>query len=479
MSREAMEAVSRHSVVARQDVLARAVLDVIARLTGPEGGEVWPALRTIAEEARCDKDTVTRKVKVLEEAGEVSTRREGKGRGARTYYRLLLPLGARVGDEDAPRRAENREVVYTAVEGQDLAAEVVDLRRQLAELQATVTRLTAVVYGGFNVPTEPESPPHWPEIVPLMSPNVPSGKRSMGTIPPPPPLFDGDINGVNVPILSPNVPTDQTGMGTIGHGDINDYCPQECPQMSPTMSPNVPTLQRAMGTETNRNQDKPFIIKTTGSEPIQKDPAVQNTWSELRAFLGGLAEEKGLVWSDRLADERAGAVWSLMKHFCVVGGFGPIPLDTAIERAQLWRYWWPFLHRWLEASEWDVVVCQEAMSEAIVELRNWERNSVSSPKSLSNKMPAILAARKSGVKSTAVVEVDKARVQVLFDEIRSKAGIMGELPKIFAKDPLAKLALRLAQIDQSRLQTMSTRDVPFVYKQFEEAYQNASASASA
>jgi hypothetical protein len=223
--------------------------------------------------------------------------------------------------------------------------------------------------------------------------------------------------------------------------------------------------------------DKPFIIKTTGSEPKPKDPAVQNTWSELRAFLGGLAEEKRLAWSDELADERAGAIWSLMKHFCVVGGFGSIPLDTFAERAKLWRDWWPSLYRWLEMTEWDVAACQVAMGEAFTELDSWKAGVVSSPKSLNGKVPAILAARKRG--ATAVVEVDKGKVQILFDEIRSKAGIVGELPKIFAKDPRAKLALRLAQIDQSRLQTMSTRDVPFVYKQFEEAYQNASTSTSA
>lgn len=472
MSREAMEAVSRHSVVARQDVLARAVLDVIARLTGPEGGEVWPALRTIAEEARCDKDTVTRKVKVLEEAGEVSTRREGKGRGARTYYRLLLPLGARVGDEDAPRRAENREVVYTAVEGQDLAAEVVDLRRQLAELQATVTRLTAVVYGGFNVPTEPESPPHWPEIVPLMSPNVPNGKGSMGTIPPPPPLFDGDINGVNVPILSPIVPTNQSSMGTIEHGDINDYCPQQCPQMSPTMSPNVPTLQRAMGTETNRNQDKPFIIKTTGSEPIQKDPALRATWAELRAFLGGLAEEKGLVWSDRLADERAGAVWSLMKHFCVIGEFGPIPLDTSSERAQLWRHWWPFLHRWLEVAEWDVAICQEAMEEAFRELDSWKAGVVASPKSLNGKVPAILAARKRG--ATGTNPVDQDELQTVWSEVVRRAPHRGQLRPFLEDNPRAKAALRQTGLQQADLRNLRAGDT-FTFKRFAEAYNAATA----
>ena len=90
MSREAMEAVQDHSQI--KDHLGRSVFIAIARFVPPDGSEGYASVRTIADVAGCDKDTVSRWVQALEEAGELKTRKTGQGRGQRVYYTILLPF---------------------------------------------------------------------------------------------------------------------------------------------------------------------------------------------------------------------------------------------------------------------------------------------------------------------------------------------------------------------------------------------------
>lgn len=87
-----MEAVQDHSKVT--DPTGLTILLAIARFTGPNGEPAWPSVRTIADVAHCNKDTVTRWVHALEEMGELTTRKEGAGRGTRMYYTINLPLDA-------------------------------------------------------------------------------------------------------------------------------------------------------------------------------------------------------------------------------------------------------------------------------------------------------------------------------------------------------------------------------------------------
>lgn len=102
MSREAVEAVQDHSAV--EDAVGRNIFQAIARFVPPDGSGGWASYRTIADVARCDKDTVMRWVGILEEMGEIGTRKTGRGRGTRIYYTIHLPFdeprhgGAGVGD---------------------------------------------------------------------------------------------------------------------------------------------------------------------------------------------------------------------------------------------------------------------------------------------------------------------------------------------------------------------------------------------
>ena len=306
-----MEAVIDHSRVGRRDRKAQDVLFAIARLTPPEGGECWPGIRTLAKEAGCNKDTVSRKVAILVEEGELSVRKTGKGRGARTFYRLLLPMDmpkhtheggaahlAYVADK-APTEAypepQNIPAINVALSQQvALLRQQVDLLTQNnAHLVAMVTSLSqqmSALMGTIMSPDEaaPDAtspqlgttspqlgtmsphgetlPPHGELLSPQLSGIVPTSLWSMGTIPPPPPPF-GDNKGLMSPEIETmslsaetmsstmsvsgiNVPIDQRSVGTLTNGDINAECPQERPTMSETMSGNVPTLQRGMGTET-------------------------------------------------------------------------------------------------------------------------------------------------------------------------------------------------------------------------------------
>lgn len=101
MSREAMEAVQDHTTI--DDATGRNIFVAIARFIPADGGEGWASYRTIADVAGCDKDTVGRWVELIESAGELSTRKTGKGRGTKIYYSITLPFdqpkhGAVVGD---------------------------------------------------------------------------------------------------------------------------------------------------------------------------------------------------------------------------------------------------------------------------------------------------------------------------------------------------------------------------------------------
>lgn len=90
MSREAMEAVQDHSSI--NDPMGRHIFVTIGRFVAADTKQGWCSDRTIAELASVDKDTVGAWRGRLEEAGEIETWVTGSGRGAKRYYKFLLPF---------------------------------------------------------------------------------------------------------------------------------------------------------------------------------------------------------------------------------------------------------------------------------------------------------------------------------------------------------------------------------------------------
>lgn len=94
MSWQAVEAVRDHSKVS--DPSGRLILMVIASYTRPDGTmnglKKPPAVETLADGAGCHKNTVLNWIPKLEETGELSVERIGKGRGSKNYYTINLPI---------------------------------------------------------------------------------------------------------------------------------------------------------------------------------------------------------------------------------------------------------------------------------------------------------------------------------------------------------------------------------------------------
>lgn len=528
-----MEAVYDHSRVCRQDRKAQDVFIAIARKTPPDGGECWPSLRTLAELAQCNKDTVSRKVAILVEEGELSVRKTGSGRGTRIFYKILLPMDMpkRIDDggTGGPAYAANQDQAGTYSEqGQnlpkangELAQQVALLRQQVdvlthnnAQLVAMVTSLSAQMSALMGTiapqaldgmpPQLGTSSPQLGASSPLLSDIVPMFQSGMGTISPPPSPF-GDNNGTLPPesgamspesgamspkmspqlgTMSPSVsivPINQRSVGTITNGDNTAECPQECPTMSEIMSPNVPTLQRGMGTETIETRKPNNNKKTPSPSPPprldaspkpspsgSKDPAVQEAWNQLMLFVREREERhgRGGLKLDHY-QQLAGNIWRLKRYFCEVTHLGEIPMDTPIERDKLRYDWWPTMYDLLTMSEGDMEACQEAIDQAIVDLDKWKGGIIASPKSIRNRAKAVLAGAKR--KSDTGVS-SQADLKDMWQKITSTAGIRGGLKIIFEADPKAKQALRLAGLTQSDLCMMRPNDVAFAYKRFEEAY---------
>lgn len=164
MSREAMEAVQDHSTIS--DPTGIAVFVAIARFVGPDGQPGWASYRTLAEVAHCDKDTVGRWVGILEETGELSVRKEGRGRGTRMYYTINLPFdepkhgGAGRGDNQAkmspPERDDNSgdNVAVLSQQIELLSQQIELLSQRLESLSPTMSQ---------NVPTRKGQKPETSE----------------------------------------------------------------------------------------------------------------------------------------------------------------------------------------------------------------------------------------------------------------------------------------------------------------------------
>ena len=85
-----MEAVLNHSKIG--DPLGRIIFTSIAQFIPPNGAPSWASLREIARLSACDKDTVARWIPRLVESGEIESWTEGRGRGTKTWFKILLPI---------------------------------------------------------------------------------------------------------------------------------------------------------------------------------------------------------------------------------------------------------------------------------------------------------------------------------------------------------------------------------------------------
>ena len=143
MSREAMEAVQDHSAIS--DPTGLAVFLAIARFVGPDGSPGWASYRTLADVAHCDKDTVSRWVGLIEETGEMSIRKEGRGRGTRMYYTINLPFndpkhgGAGSGDNNQRMSQSGGDnnmgtIIETLSQKVELLSQQIELLSQQLEL---------------------------------------------------------------------------------------------------------------------------------------------------------------------------------------------------------------------------------------------------------------------------------------------------------------------------------------------------------
>lgn len=146
MSREAMEAVQDHSSI--KDYTGFSVLLAIARFIPADGSEGWASYRTLADVAKCDKDTVGSWVGNLEEAGEIVTRKVGKGRGTKIYYKLLLPFDQPSHQGIIGDNRQNNVPINQTGDGTLLEKELRDIKNLLSQQTELLSQLLSQ-----NVPT--------------------------------------------------------------------------------------------------------------------------------------------------------------------------------------------------------------------------------------------------------------------------------------------------------------------------------------
>lgn len=511
MSREALEAVRRHSQTRKTDLIAFNILLAIAEFTSPRGEEVYPGLRRLAKEAGCSKNTVTRKIRMLEEMGELAVRREEEGqKGKRHHYRLLLPFEGELDDEQMEQyeRPEAKGVqAMSGVGSAPLAQQVALLRQEVDALKQTNTQLVSMVTTlsqqlshllGTGVPEVGHSSSDVGKVSHFFDTTVPMPQRGMGTVSPPLSSFMGDSgtvvpdSGTVVPEVSQSVPLDQRDSGTVAHFAEVSHCPKKCPSVSQKVSQSVPTLQSNRGTKTiETNKPNNSNNKTLSPSPAppapppdqtsaprsrpsgSSDPAVRESWNQLMGFVREREERHGRGGFELgHYQQLAGNIWRLKKYFCEATQLGEIPLDTPPERETLRYQWWPTMYDLLTMSGGDMEACQAAIEQAIVELDNWKDDVITAPKSIRNKAKAILAGakRQSARGAGRQKQGQKADLKGMWQQITSTAGIPGGLRIVFEADPKARQALGRAGITQSDLRIMRPTDAAFAYKRFEEAY---------
>lgn len=153
MSREAMEAVQDHSQIS--DPIGRNVFQAIGRFCPANGSPGWVSYRTIADVAHCDKDTAWAWAKRIETAGELKIETKGQGRGAETWFTILLPFdkpkhGAIIGDikrETSQSGGDNSG--GDNIKG--MSEQIAILSQQIAELSQQIQKMSQRT--SQNVPT--------------------------------------------------------------------------------------------------------------------------------------------------------------------------------------------------------------------------------------------------------------------------------------------------------------------------------------
>ena len=68
------------------NALSRLVLAIMASYAKPGGLSVWPSQLEIARKAGCSVRAIQKRLKDLEERGEIRLLQSGRGRGSSTYH---------------------------------------------------------------------------------------------------------------------------------------------------------------------------------------------------------------------------------------------------------------------------------------------------------------------------------------------------------------------------------------------------------
>lgn len=130
----------------------------------------------------------------------------------------------------------------------------------------------------------------------------------------------------------------------------------------------------------NNNQAKPGGKAANERPGKTQDANLQLTWGLL---LSACQHDK----------DKAAMVWQLQTHFCDITKINRPSIDLERGRTQLEQDWWPVLLQAVEGTEGNLERAKKVVEIAVQELDAWNPSAVSSPHSLRNKIPAVLAAQ--------------------------------------------------------------------------------------
>jgi hypothetical protein len=156
--------------------------------------------------------------------------------------------------------------------------------------------------------------------------------------------------------------------------------PEEIPEITgiAPRGSEPPILKR--NNNINNNQAKPGGKAAHERPGKTQDVNLQLTWGLL---LSACQEDK----------DKAALVWQLQTHFCDITKINRPSIDLERGRTQLEQDWWPVLLQAVEGTEGDLERAKKVVEIAVQELDAWNPSAVSSPRSLRNKIPAVLAAQ--------------------------------------------------------------------------------------
>ena len=161
-----MEAVQDHSAIT--DPFGIGIFVTIARFVAADTQTGWASDRTVAELARCDKDSVAAWRQRLLDAGEIETWTTGGGRGTRRYYKILLPFN----EPKFPPSVRDNSELLSPSEGDnnqgDIYQILAELRAEMSQMRELLSRqielLSRIIVGNVPPRTGQDHHDHQEEI---------------------------------------------------------------------------------------------------------------------------------------------------------------------------------------------------------------------------------------------------------------------------------------------------------------------------